>query len=103
MRFSVEVIAKHDERQQGKSVQLSAFIFNPYLLCLINQAHVLAHFVKSFRAYNVKLSSTLFSGNIQSNFKISFPNARFFFPKIPHPAWLQLDYQESHFSDPCII
>ena len=27
--------------QQGKSVQLSAFIFNPYLLCLINQAHLL--------------------------------------------------------------
>ena len=43
------------------------------------KAHItrVAHFVKSLSAYNVKLSSTLFSGNIQSNFEISFPNARF--------------------------
>ena len=39
--------------------------------------HVLEHFVKSFLAYNVKSSSSLFMGNILSNFKISFPKARF--------------------------
>ena len=41
------------------------------------KAHVLAHLLKSFKAYNVKSSSTLFSENIQSNFKISFPCVRF--------------------------
>ena len=39
--------------------------------------HVLAHFLKSIRAYNVKSSSTLFLDNIQWNFEISFPCARF--------------------------
>ena len=40
-------------------------------------AHVLVHFVKSISAYTVKSSSTLFSDNIQWNFKISFPCVRF--------------------------
>ena len=35
------------------------------------------HCVKSFRAYNVKSSSTLFLDNIQWNFEIYFPCARF--------------------------
>ena len=40
-------------------------------------AHVLVHFVKSIRAYNVRSSSTLFSDNNQWNFEIPFPCARF--------------------------
>ena len=38
--------------------------------------HVLAHLLKSFWANNVKSSSTLFSNNIQWNFKISFSCVR---------------------------
>ena len=41
------------------------------------QAHVLASLLKSLRAYNVKSSSTLFLDNIQWNFEIYFPCARF--------------------------
>ena len=40
-------------------------------------SHVLAHLLKSFRAYNVKSSSTLFSDNILWMCEISFPCARF--------------------------
>jgi len=40
--------------------------------------HVLAHLLKSFRAHNVKSSSTLFLDNIQWNFEIPFPCARFY-------------------------
>ena len=40
-------------------------------------AHVLVHFLKSTRAYNVKSSSTLFLDNILSHFEISFTSARF--------------------------
>ena len=36
----------------------------------VHHTHVLVHFVKSNRAYNVKSSSTLFSDNIQWNFEI---------------------------------
>ena len=46
-------------------------------LHLKHQPHVLVHFVKSIRAYNVKSFSTLFSDNIQWNFEIPFPCARF--------------------------
>ena len=40
-------------------------------------SHVLVHFLKSTKAYNVKSSSTLFLDNILSNFEISFPCAKF--------------------------
>ena len=38
--------------------------------------HVLVHLLKSCRAYNVKSFSTVFSDNIQWNFKISFSCVR---------------------------
>ena len=38
--------------------------------------HVLVHLLKSYRAYNVKSFSTVFSDNIQWNFKISFSCVR---------------------------
>ena len=66
-------------------------------------AHVLAHFVKSFRAYNVKSSSTLFLGNMLSNFEISFPNARFLIQLGYNLITISWDYQEWDFSDPSII
>ena len=65
--------------------------------------HVLAHFVKSFRAYNVNSSSTLFPGNIQSNIKISFPNERFLIQLDYNLITKGWDHQEWDFSDPCII
>ena len=40
-------------------------------------SHVLVRLLKSFRAHNVKSSSTHFSDNIQWNFEIPFPCARF--------------------------
>ena len=48
------------------------------------RAHVLVHLLKSFNAYNVNSSSTLFLDNIQWNFEISFPSARLL---------IQLDYK----------
>ena len=52
----------------------------PYIKKLKKHAlvsHVLVHFLKSTKAYNVKSSSTLFLDNILSNFEISFPCVRF--------------------------
>ena len=46
-------------------------------MMMIHHAHVLVHLLKSFRAYNVKSSSTPFLDNIQWNFEIPFPCARF--------------------------
>ena len=78
------------------------FIANTQTIYQSN-AHVLAHFVKSFRAYNVKLSSTLFLGNMLSNFEISFPNARFLIQLGYNLITISWDYQEWDFSDPSII
>ena len=67
------------------------------------QAHVLVHLLKSFRAYIVKSSSTLFSDNIQWNLEISFSYARFnslLGYNLLIESW---DHQEWVFSDPCIL
>ena len=69
----------------------------------LHHTSLLAHFVKSFRAYNVKSSSTLFSGNILSNFKTYFPNARFFIQLGYNLITISWNYQEWDFSDPSII
>ena len=71
--------------------------------CKVSFTHVLAHFVKSFRAYNVKSYSTLFLGKIQSNFKIYFPNPRFLIQLGCNLITNSWDYHEWDFSDPCII
>ena len=56
--------------------------------------HALAHFVRSFIAYNVKSSSTLFLGNMLSNFEGSFPNARFLIQLGYNLITISWDYQE---------
>ena len=56
----------------AKEKQLDNFITRQIYL-----PHVLVHFLKSTKAYNVKSSSTLFLDNILSNFEISFPCVRF--------------------------
>ena len=53
-----------------------------------NPTHVLVHCVKSIKAYNVKSSSTLFTDNIQWNFRDFF-----LLYKIYQLVWLQLDYR----------
>ena len=50
---------------------------NVIFFSIDSRPHVLVHCVKSIRAYNVKSSSTLFPDNIQWNFEIPFPCARF--------------------------
>ena len=65
--------------------------------------HVLVHLLKSFRAYIVKSSSTLFSDNIQWNLEISFSYARFnslLGYNFLTESW---DHQEWDFSDSCIL
>ena len=48
-----------------------------FSILVVISPHVLVHFLKSTKAYNVKSSSTLFLDNILSNFEISFPCVRF--------------------------
>ena len=60
--------------KNSDEIAMQMYVFR----CVVyDQSHVLAHFLKSIRAYNVKSSSTLFLDNIQWNFEISFPCARF--------------------------
>ena len=89
--------------QVGNSLNLQHIYLSYYPNLKYTTPHVLAHFVKSFRAYNVKLSSTLFLGNMLSNFEISFPNARFLIQLGYNLITISWDYQEWDFSDPSII
>ena len=70
---------------------------------VITVTHVLVYCVKSFRAYNVKSSSTLFSDNIEWKFEISFPCAWFnslLGYNLTTKSW---DHQKRDFENPCIM
>ena len=74
-----------------------------HYVIIVTLAHVLVHCVKSIRAYNVKSSSTLFSDNIQWNFRISFCWSRFnsqFGDNLIIESW---DYGKQDFFRPCVI
>ena len=67
----------------------------------IHVTHVLVHCVKSVRAYYVKSLTSLFSDNIQWNFKISFRCERFFF-QLGYNLIIEIwDCQKWTCSDPC--